>query len=58
MSLTQSVDFSPNLFAIFDKVVDVDDAHWIDAPQLIDLAIMCLENCRKRTDRRGVINLA
>ena len=47
-----------DLFAIFDKVIDVDDAHWIDAPQLIDLAIMCLENCRKRTDRRGVINLA
>ena len=53
-SLLQALD----LLSVFDKVVDMDDAHRINAPQLVNLAVMCLENCRKRTDRRGVINLA
>ena len=52
-NLLQALD----LLSVFDKVVDMDDAHRINAPQLVNLAVMCLENCRQRTYRLGVVKL-
>jgi hypothetical protein len=43
LKLTEALD----LLSVLNKVVDMYDAHRINAPQLVNLAVMCLENCRQ-----------
>ena len=53
LSLPQALD----LLSVLNEVVDMDDAHRINASQLVNLAVMCLENCRQRIYRLGVVKL-
>ena len=57
LSFNSSLPQALDLLSVLNEVFDMDDAHRVDASQLIDFAVMCLENCRQRTYRLGVVKL-
>ena len=48
LSFNSSLQQALDLLSVLNEVVDMDEAHRINASQLINLEVMCLENCRQR----------
>ena len=57
LSFNSSLQQALDLLSVLNEVVDMDEAHRINASQLINLEVMCLENCRQRVYRLGVVKL-
>lgn len=57
LSFNSSLPQALDLLSVLNEIVDMDDAHRINSSQLVDLAVMCLENCRQRAYGLGVIKL-
>ena len=57
LSFNSSLPQALDLLSVLNEIADMDDAHRINSSQLVDLAVMCLENCRQRAYGLGVIKL-